>query len=118
MLPHDQPLALPLVQSEGFCRHQLGRLLVQCLDKAQEYAPVFNERDGPASGLLLGRALGYANATWTEAGVESPRHCYGPSKISGALKPCLASADFPNTAAAGSRVCEARKLRGKLYSHV
>jgi hypothetical protein len=40
---------------KGFRRHELGRLLIRRLDKAQENTPVLYERDGPTAGLFFGR---------------------------------------------------------------
>jgi hypothetical protein len=64
-LPHQEPLALPFTEHEGFRRSKLSRLLIPRLHKAEKHAPVLYERDGPTTDR--GR-LGFIVRTQTQLG--------------------------------------------------
>src|SRR3984893_6959548 len=85
-LTDQQPAALPLAESEGFCRSKLRRLFVRRLDNPEIHAPVLNESNGPATGLfgwhLDTRTRRHAPLIrWSSRGVESPTGRSHPTSL-------------------------------------
>ena len=108
--PHNQPLALPLAEREGFRRHELGGLLVRRLDKPEEYAPVLYERDGPTRG---GLALALALVRERNDDMSNPSPPYGPPECSttpGAVYLCGAGVNHRGGCSEGQQSIDDRGL--------